>query len=214
MGLKAELNLSREGFDKMVAVCSDMLPKTHIMSKNLYESEKLLLALKMSYDKIHVCSKGCIQFRKEHADAKYCPKCKSTRYVEVDSRDGQKRQLKIPMRVLRHLSFLPRLQRLFMTEESTKQMTWHKNGTQYNPKKMVHPSDADAWKYFNAWHPLKVEEARNVRVALATDRFNPYGMMAAPYTCWPHHTHVGLCSSSPSISTLASPFNVIQCSYH
>ena len=89
------------------------------------------------------------------------------------------------MRVLRHLPFLPRLQRLFMTEESAKQMTWHKNGTRYNPEKMVHPSDADAWKYFNSRHPLKAEEARNVRVALATDGFNPYGMMAAPYTCWP-----------------------------
>jgi hypothetical protein len=72
-----------------------------------------------------------------------------------------------------------------MTEESTKQMTWHKNGTRYNPEKMVHPSDADAWKYFNSQHPLKVEEARNVHVALAIDGFNPYGMMAAPCTCWP-----------------------------
>ena len=43
-------------------------------------------------------------------------------------------------------------------------MTWHKNGTRYNPEKMVHPSDADAWKYFNSRHPLKAEEARNVRV--------------------------------------------------
>ena len=31
----------------------------------------------------------------------------------------------------------------------------------------------------------KALEARNVRVALATDGFNPYGMAAAPYTCWP-----------------------------
>jgi hypothetical protein len=37
-----------------------------------------------------------------------------------------------------------------MTEESVKQMTWHKNGRRYNLEKMVHPSDADAWKYFNA----------------------------------------------------------------
>jgi hypothetical protein len=55
----------------------------------------------------------------------------------------------------------------------------------YNPEKIIHPSDVDAWKYFNAWHPQKTEEARNVRVALATDGFNPYGMIAAPYTCWP-----------------------------
>jgi hypothetical protein len=61
------------------------------MPKNLYELEKLLLALKMPYDKIHVCPKRCVLFRKEHVDAKYCSKRKSSRYVEVDSGDGQKR---------------------------------------------------------------------------------------------------------------------------
>jgi hypothetical protein len=70
-----------------------------------------------------------------------------------------------------------------MIEESIKQMTRHKNGTWYNPEKMVHPSDANACWYFNTWHPLKAEEARNVRVTLATDGFQPYGMMVAPYTC-------------------------------
>jgi hypothetical protein len=64
-------------------------------------------------------------------------------------------------------------------------MTWHKNGIWYNPEKMVHPSDVDAWKYFNSQHPDKADEAHNVRVMLATDGFYPFGMMAAPYTCWP-----------------------------
>jgi hypothetical protein len=72
-----------------------------------------------------------------------------------------------------------------MTEESAKQMTWHKNRKQYNPDKMVHASDGEAWKLFDVIHREKAEEARNVRVALATHGFNPYGMSAAPYTCWP-----------------------------
>jgi hypothetical protein len=38
---------------------------------------------------------------------------------------------------------------------------------------------------FDSCHPEKAAEARNVHVALATDGFNPYGLMAAPYTCWP-----------------------------
>jgi hypothetical protein len=50
---------------------------------------------------------------------------------------------------------------------------------------MVHPSDGDAWTHFDGIHRVKVEEARNVRVALATDGINPYGLSAAPYTCWP-----------------------------
>jgi hypothetical protein len=105
--------------------------------------------------------------------------------MEVDSGDGQKRQLDIPLTILRHLPFIPRIQRLCMTEESAKQMTWHKNGKRYNPDKMVHACDGEAWKHFDAIHHEKDKEGRNVRVALATVGFNPYGMSATPYTCWP-----------------------------
>jgi hypothetical protein len=76
--------------------------------------------------------------------------------MEVDSGDGQKRQL-----------------------------TWHKKGKRYNPDKMVHASDGEAWTHFDAIHHEKAKEARHVCVALATDGFNPYGMTATPYTCWP-----------------------------
>jgi hypothetical protein len=139
----------------------------------------------MTYEQMHACPKGYVLFRKEYAEAKYCSKCKSSRFMEVYSGDGQKRRLNIPLTILWHLPFIPRIQRLYMTEESAKQMTWHKNGKQYNPDKMVHASDGEAWKDFDAIHREKVEEARNVRAALATDGFNPYGMSAAPYTCWP-----------------------------
>ena len=50
---------------------------------------------------------------------------------------------------------------------------------------MVHPSDGGSWKIFDAIHHEKAREAHNVRVALATDGFNPYGMVAASYSCWP-----------------------------
>ena len=49
----------------------------------------------------------------------------------------------------------------------------------------MHPSDGEAWTRFDMIHREKALEARNVRVALATDGFNPYGMAAASYTCWP-----------------------------
>jgi len=139
----------------------------------------------MSYEQIHACPNGCVLFRKEHEHEKYCPKCKPSRYLEVDSGDGHKKQLTVPMKILRYLPFVPRIQRLYMSEESAKQMTWHKQGTRYNPNKMVHPFDGEAWNHFDGIHHEKASEPRNVRVALATDGFNPYGLMAAPYTCWP-----------------------------
>jgi hypothetical protein len=55
----------------------------------------------------------------------------------------------------------------------------------YNPHKMAHTSNGEAWKHFDAIHREKAEEAHNIRVALAIDGFNPYEITVAPYTCWP-----------------------------
>ena len=75
---------------------------------------------------------------------KQSTKCKSSRLLELDSGDGHKRQLAIPVKILQYLPFIPRIQQLYMTEESAKQMTWHKNGIRYNLDKLVHPSDGEA----------------------------------------------------------------------
>jgi hypothetical protein len=104
----------------MLIVFGSMLPEGHILPKSMYEAHKVLHALKMPYEQIHACSKGCILFRKEHAEAKYCAKCGSSRFLEVDSGDGQKRQLPIPMKILWYLPFILRIQRLYMTKESAK----------------------------------------------------------------------------------------------
>ena len=67
-----------------------------------------------------------------------------------------------------------------MTEESVKQMTWYKNGKRYNPNRMVHAFDGEAWTHFDGIHHEKAKEARNVRVVLATDGFNPFGTISRP----------------------------------
>jgi hypothetical protein len=185
----------RDAFDGLLTVIGSLLPEDHVLPKSMYEAQKLFHALNMTYEQIHTCPKGCVLFRKEYAEAKYCLKCKSSRFMEVDSGDGQKRQLNIPLIILRHLSFISRIQCLYMTKEFAKQMTWHKNGKLYNPDKMVHASDGEAWKHFDAIHHEKAEEARNVRVALITDGFNPYGTSAAPspvhmlaHVCYPNQS--------------------------
>ena len=75
----------------MLTVVGSLLPDGHILPKSMYEAQKLLRALKMPHEQIHACPKGCILFRKEHAEAKYYVKYKSSRFMEVDSGDGQKR---------------------------------------------------------------------------------------------------------------------------
>ena len=104
----------------MLIVFGGLLPEGHILPKSMYEAHKLLRALKMPYEHIHASPNGCILSRKEHAKAKYCVKCKASRYLKVESGDGQKRQLIVPVKILRYLPFIPRIWSLYMTEESVK----------------------------------------------------------------------------------------------
>ncbi|KAK1695420.1 hypothetical protein QYE76_012117 [Lolium multiflorum] len=99
----------------------------------------------------------------------------TTRYFEVDRNgDGQKRQTTIAKNILRYLPVLPRIQRLFMTEDTAQQMRWAVEGNRYTDK-MIHPSDGTAWKNFVKKFPLKAGDPRSVAVAISTDGFNPYG---------------------------------------
>jgi hypothetical protein len=50
---------------------------------------------------------------------------------------------------------------------------------------MVPASDGEAWTHFDGIRHEKAKESHNEHVVLATNGFNPYGMMVAPYTCWP-----------------------------
>ena len=103
---------------------------------------------------------------------------------------GEKSQTKIPINVLRYMPIIPRLQRLFMIEETARQMTWHKTGKRTELDAdwnlmMVHTSDGAAWKHFDALHDEKVADPRNPRVDISMDGFNVFGMMAAQYSCCP-----------------------------
>ncbi len=110
----------------MMTLFGRFLPKCHVMRANLYQSDKILRVLKMPYEKIDACEKGCVLFRKEYAHLDYCTNCESCRYLVVDNGMGEKRHTKIAVSVLRYMPIAPRLQRLFMVEETAKRMTWHK----------------------------------------------------------------------------------------
>jgi hypothetical protein len=178
MAFKRDTHLCRDGFDDLLAIVGSLLPQGHLLTKSMYESTKILHSLKMSCDQIHCCPKGCMLFRKEHKDTNYCIHCNSSRFFEVDNGNGQKRRTRVAQKILWYLPFLPRIQRLFMTKESTQQMQCPALGKRYHDK-MIHPSDGQAWKSFVAKHLVKAGNPRSVAVAISTDGFNPSGMSAA-----------------------------------
>jgi hypothetical protein len=83
MTFKSQYNMSWDAFDGLFTVIGSLLPEDQVMSKSMYEAQKLLRALKMKFEQIHACLKGCVLFRKEYTEAKYCLKCKSSRFMEA-----------------------------------------------------------------------------------------------------------------------------------
>ena len=77
-----------------------------------------------------------------------------------------------------------------MVEETARQMTWHKTGkrTQLDADgklMMVHTSDSEAWKSFDALHDDKAVDHRHPRIGINTDGFSAFGLTAAQYSFWP-----------------------------
>ena len=79
---------------------------------------------------------------------------------------GEKTQTKTPVNVLLYMTIIPRLKLFFMVEETARQMTWHKMGkrTELDADEnvmMVHTSDGEAWKRFDALHKEKMADPRH-----------------------------------------------------
>jgi hypothetical protein len=146
MTVKSQHSVCRSAFDAFLTVIGTLLQEPHHLPQNMYELTKMMCALKMPFEQIHAYPKGSMLFRKEHADAKYYVKYKSSSYVEVDAGDGQKSQLTVAAKILRYLPPILRIRRLYMTEEYAKQMTWHEDGHRYHPDKLLHPSDGEVWR--------------------------------------------------------------------
>jgi hypothetical protein len=57
------------------------------MSKELYQSKKIVADFGMNCEKIDVCKKNCMLFSKEHKDATECMYCYKSRYVKLINED-------------------------------------------------------------------------------------------------------------------------------
>jgi len=154
----------------------ELLPPNSKIPNNFYRSRKLLEGLGMPYHKIDVCDKNCMLYYKDNKDKDKCDICGTSRY-----KDGSN---KVPHKVLRYLPITDRLQRLYAHEGTAKLMRSHKENLASSTK-MLHPCHGEAWKQFDADFPNFAEDARNVRLGIATDGFTPYKLNAASYSCWP-----------------------------
>ncbi|KAL3633966.1 hypothetical protein CASFOL_022728 [Castilleja foliolosa] len=177
--LKVYNKLSNKTVDMILQLMKSSFPDGETLPGSYYEAKKFLRDLGLGYECIHACKYDCALYWKENEKLEACPICQTSRW-KLNDGVGKK----IPHKILRYLPLKPRLQRLFMSEKTSKKMVWH-NEKRVNDEYMRHPADSAAWKDFDKEFPQFAEDPRNVRLALATDGFNPFGNMSTSYSVWP-----------------------------
>jgi hypothetical protein len=186
MAMKSKYTFSNNCFNDIVKLIIDISPPNHNMPKDLYHCNKLVAGLGMNYQKIDACENNCMLFWKEHENTTHCIHHSKSRYAVVLDEDGNEVTTKVPIKQLRYMPITPRLKRLFLNQETAKQMRWHKEGDRQgqDPDVMVHPSDGEAWQALNRFDPEFARDPRSVRLGLLTDEFTPYSNNSTSYSCW------------------------------
>lgn len=91
-----------------------------------------------------------------------------------------------------------------MCRETASLPRWHDEERLVEDGVLRHPADSPAWKNFDKRFKQFASDSRNIRFGLATDGFNPYGMLSSTYSCWPvvlviYNLPPWLCMKEPNL---------------
>jgi hypothetical protein len=188
--IKCMYGMSNSALGAIHHLFSMLLPEGHCIPITLDKVQKVVRDLGLDYQKIHACVNDCVLFRKDYEKMDKRPKCGECRWkmAASDEKDEESScgspKKRVPRKILRYFPLTPRLERLYMRECTSSQMRWHKEGL-VSDDKMRHPADSMGWKHVYNKYPEFASDVRNVRVGLASDDFNPFGMLNVTYTTWP-----------------------------
>ncbi|KAJ0592692.1 hypothetical protein HanHA300_Chr03g0088101 [Helianthus annuus] len=164
----------------------DLLPKGNLLPKTTPQVKKLMADIGLGYEKIHACPNGCMLFWNDKEKDEVCSFCGSSRWKvhEANPEHEVNPPKRKALKILRWFPLKPRLQRLFTSSKTSNLMKWH-HLERVKDGKLRHPADALAWKDFDEKFPEFATDPRNVRLALATDGFNPFRTMNSVNSIWP-----------------------------
>ena len=117
--IKSYNRVTNRAFDQFMSAFCAALPKVNF-PKSYAEAKSVLSEVCLGYDTIHVCKFDCAPLWGEHAKDVHCRVCGLSRW-----KDGEGKK-KIPHKVLRYFPIIPRLQRFFVTKETSTHTRWHK----------------------------------------------------------------------------------------
>ncbi|XP_040990902.1 uncharacterized protein LOC121238122 [Juglans microcarpa x Juglans regia] len=166
-------------FDMLLKLLKTAFPQS-LLPESFDKARSLERGLEFRYIKIHACPNDCILYWKENSNKQECPKCKVFRWLSTTPK-----QRPVPQKVMRYFPLKPRLQRLFMSKKTAVSMRWHQSQRVGDENTLRHSADSEVWTAIDREHRWFAEDARNVRLGLASDGFNPFNNMSKPYSIWP-----------------------------
>jgi hypothetical protein len=185
--LKFLYGWSNTSFNALLELLREAMPFLNIPD-TFNKTKSMIKDLGMDYKKIDACPNDCMIYWKDHENDTSCHVCGAPRWIENEEENHEveknHKSHKVSAKVLRHFPLIPRLQRLFMCSKTASSLSWH-DRDRLNDGKLRHPADGEAWKEFDKCHPEFAVEARNIRLGLASDGFNPFRTMNVNYTTWP-----------------------------
>nr|GEX32232.1 hypothetical protein [Tanacetum cinerariifolium] len=156
---KVKGKLTNSIFNEMLECFQNVFPtaKGYKLPPSYYAIKKTFKMIGLGYESIHACVNDCFLFRGDaNKDVHFFPVCNTSRW-----KDSNTPRNKVSKKVLLYFLIIPRLQRLYKSSHTAKEMTWHAT------RKCTKP------------------EPRNVRLGLAADGFNPFGNLSQSYSMWP-----------------------------
>ena len=183
LAARSNWHVPQKCIDYFAQMLVDVAPKDCGIPRNHYQARDMVGKLGLKAIKIDCCSNGCMIYYKENSELRECIFCNAPRYM--DGNANASRSKEVPFKRMFYLPIIPRLQRLYASNQSASHMRWH-HECRKDPNVLRHPSDGQAWKHFDDVYPDFAAESRNVRLGLCADGFTPYIQASAtPYSCWP-----------------------------
>nr|GEZ08869.1 hypothetical protein [Tanacetum cinerariifolium] len=180
---KAKGKLTDSIFNEMLDIFQNVFltAKGYKLPPSCYAIKKTLKTIELGYESMHACVNDCFLFWGDtNKDVHFCPVRNTSRW-----KDSNTPRKKVPKMVLCYFPIIPRLQRLYKSSHTAKEMTWHATGKCTEPGKMQHPVDGKALKDFDTKYLDFAAKPRNVQLGLAADGFNPFGNLSQSYSMWP-----------------------------
>ena len=178
----------------------EALPQRNTLPENFYDTKKMVEGLGLPVEKIDCYERGCMIYWGVDSALKCCKLCGHPRY-KSRRRESTKHKGDVPYKRMYYFPLIPRLQRLYASKATAKDMRWHDDHDKEDGV-MHHPFNSKAWFHFDQMHPSFSAESRNVRLGLCADGFQPFGQSGKQYSCWPiivtpYNLPPGMCMKEP-----------------